>query len=96
MLEVVVVALERPEGDGEPHRHVGLEHCALGEDLEDSHVLTIEVFLLLGYPVEVELALQAIGDLDLLLAAEGHHVAEAEVQVVVRDADQLVLLVFQK
>lgn len=96
MLEVVVITLQRPEGHCKPHRHVGFQYCALRVHLEDSHVLPIEVFLLLSYPGEAELALQPIGDLYLLLAAEGEDVAEAEVQVVVADADQLVLLVLQK
>jgi hypothetical protein len=41
MLEVIVVGLERPEGYGELHRDIGLQNCALREDLKDSHILSI-------------------------------------------------------
>lgn len=41
MLEVVIVALEWPESNGESNGYVGFEHCALREDLVDCHVLSV-------------------------------------------------------
>lgn len=79
MLEVVIIGLEWPEGDSEPNRYIGLQHCALREDLKDGHVLSIKIFLLLRDPVEIQLALQSISDFYLLLTAQGHHVAKPEV-----------------
>jgi hypothetical protein len=96
VLEVVVVALERAEGDGEADGDVGLEDCTLGEDLEDSHVLAVESLPLLRDPGEGQPALETVGHLDLALAAEGERLCEAEVEEVMGKGDQLVMLVFQK
>lgn len=79
MLEVVIIALEWAKGDSEPNWHIGFQHCAFWEDLEDCHVFSIQVFLLLGDPVEIQFALQPVGDFYFFLTAEGHHLAEAEV-----------------
>jgi hypothetical protein len=64
--------------------------------LEDRQVLAIESLSLLGNPGEGESALEATGDLYLLLATESQGFGIAEVEEVVGDGDELVLLVFEK
>ena len=41
MLEVIVIVFEGPKRNVESDRYIGLQDCALGEDLEYCHVLSI-------------------------------------------------------
>lgn len=79
MLEIVVVCLERAEGNGETHWNIGLQDCTLWEDLKDSHVLTIKAFSFLGDPGERESALEAICDLDIPLTAKSQGLSISEI-----------------
>lgn len=52
MLEVIVVAFQRPEGNAKLYRDIGLEDCTLGKHLKDCHILSIKILSLLGYPAQ--------------------------------------------
>ena len=67
MLEVVVVAFERSEGNIESDRHVGFQDCAFWENLKDGHILSIEILSFLCDPAESESTLHFIGDFYLSL-----------------------------
>lgn len=96
MLIIVVVGLERTESNIEFNWSIGLKDRAFWENLEDSHVLSIQILLLLSNPAEVEFALQFVGYFDLSLPTQGHDVTKSEIKTVIRDADELVSIILQK
>jgi hypothetical protein len=57
MLEVIVVPLERSKSDSELDRDIRFQYCTFGEDLEYSHVLSIQILSFLRNPAEIEFAL---------------------------------------
>jgi hypothetical protein len=96
MLEIVVIAFERSEGNVESYRHIGFEHCTLGEDLEDSHVLSIKILSFLGDPAQSEPALHFVGNFDLPLSAHGEHLAIPKIKSVVADGHKLIAFSLEK
>ena len=82
VLEEVVAALYGAEGNGEGLRFVGIESGGLRRDLEDGQGVAVDALASLLGPKEGDLALHAVGDQQVLGAAHGHEVAEAEVHEV--------------
>lgn len=93
MLIVVIAGFQRTEVDLKFDWDIGLENCGLRVDLEDCHVLTIQVLSLLSYPEEAELALKLVGDLYFSLPTQRHYFAKPEFNVFLVESEKLILLV---
>lgn len=96
MLEIIVIAFERSERDIKSDRDIGFQDCALGEHLEDSHVLSIQILSFLSDPTERQLTLHFVGNLYLSLSAHGQHFIVAKIDNIVVDVDQLVVVSFEE
>lgn len=96
VLEIVGVCLEGPEGDLKFGGDVGPEEGSLRVDVENCHVLAVQVLLLLGHPENAQLGLQPVDNLYFPLSTQSHHVAEAELDEVLAHSHQLAPGVLEK
>ena len=96
MLEIIIIPLEWSERDIESNWYIRLQDCTLGKHLENSHILSIKILSFLRDPVQIQLALHLISDLDFLLPTHRQSLAVAKVNSLMVDADQLVLLAFKE
>ncbi len=93
MLEVVSVRLEGSKSDLKLGRDIGFEHSSFGIDVKDCHVLTVEIFLFLWDPKDIEFSLKFVRDFYFLLATERHHITEPEFNEILIHTDELIMRV---